>query len=150
MTVTNYWDPPTPMLSYNSNTTFNWGGEGAVNSLFTAGPVKPAYLMLKLSWKWMWGLKPRETKPPFLNLVHSFGIIADIDVLEVTSKKFDKHIAMADEQIQTTMKKWKLPMLQLSDKAREIHLLPGVWNILQSVSQFANEGYMTIFYPLMV
>lgn len=38
-------------------------------------------------------------------------------------------------------------MLQLSDKAREIHMLTGIWTTLLSVTQCANEGYTIIFHP---
>ena len=40
-----------------------------------------------------------------------------------------------------------LPMTQLSDKAREVHMLQGIKNTLLSVSQCADKCYTTIFHP---
>ncbi len=41
----------------------------------------------------------------------------------------------------------QLPYKQLSDKAREADILPGLKTPLISVNKMAEEGYMTIFHP---
>ncbi len=41
----------------------------------------------------------------------------------------------------------QLPLKQLSDKAREVDILPGLTTPLISVNKLANEGYTTIFHP---
>ena len=67
-------------------------------------------------------------------------------MLEATGKKSDKRFIMADEGIQTTMEKWKLPLLQLSYKAREVHTLPVIQNTSLSVSQFVNEAFTFLLF----
>jgi hypothetical protein len=41
----------------------------------------------------------------------------------------------------------QLPLKQLSQKAREAHILPGLKTPLLSVNKMAEEGYTTIFHP---
>ena len=45
-----------------------------------------------------------------------------------------------------TTEKFKLPMIKLSYKAREVDMLPGIINTLLSVTLFSNEGYTRIFH----
>ncbi len=41
----------------------------------------------------------------------------------------------------------ELPLEQLSAKAREADILPGLKTPLTSINKMAKEGYMTIFLP---
>ena len=51
-----------------------------------------------------------------------------------------------DTKLQATYRT-KLPLKQLSDKAREADILPGLTTPLISVNKLAEEGYTTIFHP---
>ena len=51
-----------------------------------------------------------------------------------------------DTKLQATYRT-QLPLKQLSDKAREADILPGLTTPLISVNKLADEGYTTIFHP---
>ena len=43
--------------------------------------------------------------------------------------------------------KTQLPFGQLSDKAREADVLPGLKRSLMSINKISQEGYTTVFHP---
>ncbi len=47
----------------------------------------------------------------------------------------------------TTSYKTQLPFGQMSDKAREVDVLPGLKRSLMSVNKISLEGYTTVFHP---
>ncbi len=51
-----------------------------------------------------------------------------------------------DTKLQATYRT-QLPIKQLSDKAKEADILPGLTTPLISVNKLANKGYTTIFHP---
>ena len=61
--------------------------------------------------------------------------------------KSNKEVYLPDN---TKLQAWyrtKLPFDQLSEKAREADILPGLKTPLISVNKMAEEGYTTIFHP---
>ena len=62
-------------------------------------------------------------------------------------KQSTKEVYLPDDtKLQATFRT-KLPLKQLSDKAREADILPGLTTPLISVNKLAEEGYTTIFHP---
>ena len=61
--------------------------------------------------------------------------------------KSNKEVYLPDDtKLQATY--WtELPFKQLSDKAREADILPGIKTPLISINKLAEEGYTTIFHP---
>ena len=58
-----------------------------------------------------------------------------------------KEVYLPDDSKLKASTKTKLPFTQLSDRAREADILPGLKRSLMSVSKMSDEGYTTIFHP---
>jgi hypothetical protein len=61
--------------------------------------------------------------------------------------KSDKEVFLPDNSSLQASYKTELPFEQLSNKAREADILPGLKTPLISVKKLAEEGYTTIFHP---
>jgi hypothetical protein len=61
--------------------------------------------------------------------------------------RLNKEVYLPDDTKLQATYQTKLPLEQLSDKAREADILPGLNTPLVSVSTLANKGYKTIFHP---
>jgi len=61
--------------------------------------------------------------------------------------KSNKEVYLPDDTKLQATYRTKLPLKQLSDKAREADILPGLNTPLISVNKLAEEGYTTIFHP---
>jgi hypothetical protein len=61
--------------------------------------------------------------------------------------KSDKEVFLPNNSSLQTTYQTELPFDQLSDKAREANILPGLKTPLISVNKLAKEGYTTIFHP---
>ncbi len=61
--------------------------------------------------------------------------------------KSDKEVFLPEDSSLQASYKTELPFEQLSNKAREAHILPGLKTPLISVNKLAEEGYTTIFHP---
>ena len=59
----------------------------------------------------------------------------------------NKSMYLPDDTKLQTSTKTKLPFEQLTNKAREVDVLPGLKRLLLSVSEMAEEGYATVFHP---
>jgi hypothetical protein len=59
----------------------------------------------------------------------------------------NKEVFLPDNSMLRTLHKTKLLSKQLSDAAREAHILPGFRQSLLSVNKMSEEGYTTIFHP---
>ena len=66
------------------------------------------------------------------------GSKVDEDAFTATGEVSNKQVTMADAKVRMILEKMKLPVSQVSERAREVHMLPGIQNTLLSVSQFAN------------
>jgi hypothetical protein len=60
--------------------------------------------------------------------------------------KFNKEVFLPDETTLQASDKTKLPFEQLTSKAREADILPGLKSSLVSVNKMAKEGYITVFH----
>ena len=61
--------------------------------------------------------------------------------------KSNKEVHLPDNSTLQATYRTELPLHQLSARAREADILPGLNTPLVSVNQMANEGYTTIFHP---
>jgi hypothetical protein len=61
--------------------------------------------------------------------------------------KLNKEVYLPDDTKLQATYRTELPFKQLSDKAREADILPGIKTPLTSVNKLAKEGYTTIFHP---
>ncbi len=61
--------------------------------------------------------------------------------------KLDKEVFLPDNSSLQASYKTELPFEQLSNKARETDILPGLKTPLISVNKLAEEGYTMIFHP---
>jgi hypothetical protein len=59
----------------------------------------------------------------------------------------NKEVFLPDNSKLRTSHKTKLTFKQLSDAAREAHILPGLKRSLLSVNKMSEEGYTAIFHP---
>ncbi len=59
----------------------------------------------------------------------------------------NKEVFLPDETTLQASYKTKVPFEQLTDKAREADILPGLKTPLISVNKIAEEGYTTVFHP---
>ncbi len=59
----------------------------------------------------------------------------------------NKTVYLPDDTTLKASKKTMLLFSQLSNKAREADILPGLKPPLMSVNKMAKEGYTTVFYP---
>ena len=106
LAATRYWNSFRPMLSDNSNSTFNPEGEMAKNSFSTAGPINPAWLMSKLR-------QIDATIEMIERQYHNSQLWCNTFIwqhcrcwcIRITDKKLDKQVTMADELLQTITKK---------------------------------------------
>ncbi len=62
-------------------------------------------------------------------------------------EKSSKEVYLPDNTKLQASYRTELPLEQLSQKAREADILPGLKTPLVSVNKMAEEGYTTIFYP---
>ncbi len=61
--------------------------------------------------------------------------------------KSHKEVYLSDNTKLHASYKTELPFTQLTSRAREVDVLPGLKTPLMSVSKMAEEGYTTIFHP---
>jgi hypothetical protein len=61
--------------------------------------------------------------------------------------KSDKEVFLPDNSSLQASYKTELPFEQLSNKAREADILPGLKTSLISINKLAEEGYTMIFHP---
>jgi hypothetical protein len=61
--------------------------------------------------------------------------------------KSNKEVYLLDNTKLQASYKTKLPFEQLTNKAREAAILPGLKTPLVSINKFAKEGYTTVFHP---
>jgi hypothetical protein len=61
--------------------------------------------------------------------------------------KSNKEVYLPDNTKLHVTYRTELPLKQLSQKAREVDILPGLKTPLLSVNKMAEEGYTTIFHP---
>jgi hypothetical protein len=61
--------------------------------------------------------------------------------------KSNKEVYLLDNTKLQASYKTKLPFEQLTSKAREADILPGLKTPLVSVNKLAEEGYTTVFHP---
>jgi hypothetical protein len=61
--------------------------------------------------------------------------------------KSDKEVYLPDNTKLQATYRTELPLEQLSQKAREADILPGLKTPLLSINKMAEEGYTTIFHP---
>ncbi len=59
----------------------------------------------------------------------------------------NKAVYLPNGNIIRTTKRTSLPFRQLSNRAREAHVLPQLRQSLMSVNKLSEEGYTTIFHP---
>jgi hypothetical protein len=59
----------------------------------------------------------------------------------------NKSVYLPNNAKLTTLYKTQLPSGQLSDKAREVDVLPGLNRSLMSINKTSQEGYTTVFHP---
>jgi hypothetical protein len=59
----------------------------------------------------------------------------------------NKTIYLPDDTTLQASAKTMLPFTELSSKAREADIIPGLTRPLMSVNKMANEGYTTVFHP---
>jgi hypothetical protein len=61
--------------------------------------------------------------------------------------KSDKEVYLPDNTKLQASYKTELPFEQLTNKAREADILPGLKTPLVSIQKLAKEGYTTVFHP---
>ena len=61
--------------------------------------------------------------------------------------KSHKEVYLPENTKLQALYKTKLPFKQLTSRAREVDVLPGLKTPLMSVNKMAEEGYTTIFHP---
>jgi hypothetical protein len=61
--------------------------------------------------------------------------------------KSNEEVFLPDNTKLQASYKTKLPFEQLSNKAREVDILPGLKTPLVSINKMAEEGYTTVFHP---
>ena len=61
--------------------------------------------------------------------------------------KLNKEVYLSDDTKLQATYRTELPFNQLSDKAREADIFPGIKTPFISVNKLAEEGYTTIFHP---
>jgi hypothetical protein len=59
----------------------------------------------------------------------------------------NKSVYLPNNAKLTTSYKTQLPFEQMSDKAREADVLPGLKRSLMSINKISQEGYTTVFHP---
>jgi hypothetical protein len=62
-------------------------------------------------------------------------------------KKSNKEVYLLDNTKLQASYKTKLPFKQLTNKARDTDILPGLKTLLISINKLAKEGYTTVFHP---
>jgi hypothetical protein len=133
--ATNYW---TPLNKDNDN---NEEDEEKINTLDSTTAIskpKSNKRMRRLARK-------REHK-----LTKDSGATSNFVCRELNLPKdgiSNKEVFLPDDSKLKTSHKTKLPIKQLSDAAREAHILPGLKQSLLSVNKMSEVWYTTIFHP---
>jgi hypothetical protein len=96
--------------------------------------------------KWMRRVEQRRT----MKLVIDSGATSNFVLEEMNllkKGKSNKEVYLPDNTKLQALYKTKLPFKQLTNKARETDILPGMKTSLVSINKLAKEGYTTVFHP---
>ena len=96
--------------------------------------------------KWIRRKERREAKKLVIDSGATSHFVTEEMNLPINGKSYKEVYLPNDMKIQATHKT-KLPFIQLTNKAREAEILPGLKTSLMSVNKLAEEGYTTIFHP---
>ena len=133
LATTNYWAPLHEAEEDDS--------ADQTNAIPTAQTIKNTK-----SNKWTRRIEQQQT----MKLVIDSGAMSHFvpEELDLPKKgKSDKEVFLPDNSSLRASCKTELPLEQLSNKAREADVLPGLKTPLIRVNKLAEEGYTTIFHP---
>ncbi len=135
LTTTNYWAP------LNDDTEENDNDIKQINHITTTQSIAHTR-----SNKWTRQIERRKQ----MKLVIDSGTTSRFvpDNMNLPKGNLStKEVYLPDDTKLRATYQTKLPLKQLSDKAREVDILPGLTTPLISVNKLAEEGYTTIFHP---
>jgi hypothetical protein len=98
------------------------------------------------SKKWTCWVEIQQTMKFVINLGATSNFVPEEMNLPKKGNS-NKEVFLPDETTLQASYKTKVPFEQLTDKAREADILPGLKTPLISVNKIAEEGYTTVFHP---